>query len=178
MKNLKGLRIALILAISLSLTQSLPLQNSNEEIRASDSTVININGKFTPIIEESEDLSEFFDFLTEMRSKKSLSIVGKDSKYIYLLVSDEGEIKENNQDLEKIDIVEDPTSRERRSTVLKTLGRGLALIGPNSVRMIAIPISLFNFLGYLPVRLPGVPYHIDSGSPDNNPYDVVNHFYH
>lgn len=46
----------------------------------------------------------------------------------------------------------------------------------HKLRSIAVPLSVFNFLGFLPVRVPGLPYHNDLPSPDyrkyNTKYDV------
>ena len=40
------------------------------------------------------------------------------------------------------------------------------------IRSIAVPLSVFNFLGFLPVRVPGLPYHNDLPSPDYARYET------
>ncbi|XP_063886072.1 uncharacterized protein LOC135114220 [Scylla paramamosain] len=40
------------------------------------------------------------------------------------------------------------------------------------IRSIAVPLSVFNFLGFLPVRVPGLPYHNDLPSPDYSRYET------
>ena len=40
------------------------------------------------------------------------------------------------------------------------------------LRSIAVPLSVFNFLGFLPVRVPGLPYHNDLPSPDYSRYNT------
>lgn len=166
--------MVLLLATSFNLAGGFPLLSEEPII---ETKFIDINGNLTPIIQETKDLSEFFDLLSEMRTKKSLSIVGKDEKYIYLLVSDNGTdglTQNNNQVVEGEDKVR---TKRSASLLLKKLSDGLFLIGPTAIRSLAVPISLFNYLGYLPMRLPGVPYHVDSGSPDKHPYDIINRFY-
>lgn len=40
------------------------------------------------------------------------------------------------------------------------------------LRSIAVPLSVFNFLGFLPVRVPGLPYHDELPSPDYGQYET------
>lgn len=40
------------------------------------------------------------------------------------------------------------------------------------LRSIAVPLSVFNFLGFLPVRVPGLPYHNELPSPDYGHYET------
>lgn len=47
----------------------------------------------------------------------------------------------------------------------------------NKLRSIAVPLSVFNFLGFLPVRVPGLPYHNDLPSPDYSHYDTTYEIY-
>lgn len=42
----------------------------------------------------------------------------------------------------------------------------------HKLRSIAVPLSVFNFLGFLPVRVPGLPYHNDLPSPDYSHYET------
>jgi len=44
------------------------------------------------------------------------------------------------------------------------------LLPKQKYRVVAVPLSVFNFLGFLPVRIPGLPFHNDLPSPDYNPY--------
>ncbi|KAF2364224.1 hypothetical protein FHG87_005018 [Trinorchestia longiramus] len=43
-----------------------------------------------------------------------------------------------------------------------------------SLRNVALPLSIFHYLGFLPMRVPGVPYHIDPGLPDYTVYEPYN----
>lgn len=47
----------------------------------------------------------------------------------------------------------------------------------NKLRSIAVPLSVFNFLGFLPVRVPGLPYHEDLPSPDHSYYNTMHEVY-
>ncbi|KAK4323975.1 hypothetical protein Pmani_005362 [Petrolisthes manimaculis] len=47
----------------------------------------------------------------------------------------------------------------------------------NKLRSIAVPLSVFNFLGFLPVRVPGLPYHNDLPSPDYSYYNTMHEVY-
>lgn len=47
----------------------------------------------------------------------------------------------------------------------------------NKLRTIAVPLSVFNFLGFLPVRVPGLPYHNDLPSPDYSYYNTMYEIY-
>lgn len=42
------------------------------------------------------------------------------------------------------------------------------------LRNVALPLSIFHYLGFLPMRIPGMPYHIDPGLPDYTPYKPYN----
>ncbi|XP_050713064.1 uncharacterized protein LOC126996549 [Eriocheir sinensis] len=42
----------------------------------------------------------------------------------------------------------------------------------HKLRSIAVPLSVFNFLGFLPVRVPGLPYHNELPSPDYGHYET------
>jgi len=42
------------------------------------------------------------------------------------------------------------------------------------LRNVALPLSIFHYLGFLPMRIPGMPYHIDPGLPDYTPYEPYN----
>ena len=117
------------------------------------------------MLRNPRDMSDFFSYLVEMRDKKALSVIGRDKNFIYLLVED-NEARENG-------VVEG--SRRKRS-LFKKLSKGLDMLGPTGTRHLAVTIALFNYLGYLPMRVPGVPYHIDTGSPDYNPYNIYNEF--
>jgi len=37
-------------------------------------------------------------------------------------------------------------------------------------RAVGVPVSVFNFLGFLPVRIPGLPFHKDLPSPEYQTY--------
>lgn len=54
-----------------------------------------------------------------------------------------------------------PHKRQKRSTFGKKL------------RAFVLPLSIFNYLGFLPVRVPGLPYHSELPSPDYSYYDTV-----
>lgn len=41
-------------------------------------------------------------------------------------------------------------------------------------RKFILPTIIQNFMGFLPIRVPGLPYHIDPGSPDEYEYRPVN----
>lgn len=41
------------------------------------------------------------------------------------------------------------------------------------LRTIVVPLSIFNFLGFLPMRVPGLPYHNDLPSPDYSYYNTI-----
>ncbi|CAL4124734.1 unnamed protein product, partial [Meganyctiphanes norvegica] len=41
------------------------------------------------------------------------------------------------------------------------------------VRAIAVSFSIFNFLGFVPALIPGLPFHIDLPSPDAYPYRIT-----
>lgn len=60
----------------------------------------------------------------------------------------------------------------------KTHHRQKRFISPKKLRIIAVPLSVFNFLGFLPVRVPGLPYHRDLPPPDytyyNTQYEIYN----
>ena len=42
------------------------------------------------------------------------------------------------------------------------------------LRNIALPLSIFHYLGFLPMRVPGLPYHVDPGLPDYTKYEPYN----
>lgn len=41
------------------------------------------------------------------------------------------------------------------------------------LRTIVIPLSIFNFLGFLPMRVPGLPYHSELPPPDYTYYNTI-----
>ena len=43
-----------------------------------------------------------------------------------------------------------------------------------SLRNIAVPLTIFHYLGFMPMRVPGLPYHIDPGLPDYTVYEPYN----
>lgn len=46
------------------------------------------------------------------------------------------------------------------------------------LRSIVVPLSVFHFLGFLPMRVPGLPYHNDLPSPDYYYYNTMYDFHH
>ena len=48
----------------------------------------------------------------------------------------------------------------------------------SSLRNIAVPISIFHYLGFLPMRVPGLPFHIDPGLPDYTVYEPYNEIHY
>ncbi|XP_068219784.1 uncharacterized protein [Palaemon carinicauda] len=46
-------------------------------------------------------------------------------------------------------------------------------IHPYKLRLIAVPVSIFNYLGFLPIKIPGLPYHDDLPPPDYTYYNTV-----
>ncbi|XP_076048085.1 uncharacterized protein LOC143029263 isoform X2 [Oratosquilla oratoria] len=64
------------------------------------------------------------------------------------------------------------SSSSSTSSSLTPHHRQKRFIGHN-IRSLAVPISIFNYLGYLPIRIPGLPYHIDPPLPDYTVYRPV-----
>lgn len=47
-------------------------------------------------------------------------------------------------------------------------------LGPKQkLRSVAVPVSIFHFLGFLPLQIPGLPYHTDLPNPDRYPYQTT-----
>jgi len=42
------------------------------------------------------------------------------------------------------------------------------------LRNVALPLTIFHYMGFMPMRIPGMPYHVDPGLPDYNPYKPYN----
>ncbi|XP_063598851.1 uncharacterized protein LOC134775302 [Penaeus indicus] len=55
-----------------------------------------------------------------------------------------------------------PHSRQKR--FLSKVGK---------LRTIVVPLSIFNFLGFLPMRVPGLPYHNELPPPDYTYYNTI-----
>ncbi|XP_047484721.1 uncharacterized protein LOC125036272 isoform X2 [Penaeus chinensis] len=55
-----------------------------------------------------------------------------------------------------------PHSRQKR--FLSKVGK---------LRTIVVPLSIFNFLGFLPMRVPGLPYHDELPPPDYTYYNTI-----
>ncbi|MPC49610.1 hypothetical protein E2C01_043418 [Portunus trituberculatus] len=62
------------------------------------------------------------------------------------------------------------TTRHTDSTQAHTRQKRYTL--KYKIRSIAVPLSVFNFLGFLPVRVPGLPFHNDLPSPDYSHYET------
>ncbi|XP_018009111.1 uncharacterized protein LOC108666706 [Hyalella azteca] len=61
-----------------------------------------------------------------------------------------------------------PPTEARQPKLLSRQKRFLTL------RTIAVPLTIFHYLGFLPMRVPGVPYHEDPGLPDYQVYEPYN----
>nr|XP_045620735.1 uncharacterized protein LOC123771943 [Procambarus clarkii]XP_045620736.1 uncharacterized protein LOC123771943 [Procambarus clarkii] len=55
----------------------------------------------------------------------------------------------------------------------KPLKRQKRFIMEKDLRSFVVPLSIFNYLGFLPVRVPGLPYHSELPSPDYSYYETT-----
>ncbi|XP_066980359.1 uncharacterized protein [Macrobrachium rosenbergii] len=46
-------------------------------------------------------------------------------------------------------------------------------VTPYKLRLIAVPVSIFNYLGFLPIKIPGLPYHDELPPPDYTYYNTM-----
>lgn len=128
--------------------------NRNHELTAVESHVIK-PGITSPKIEEEEEVTNDDDLVLDpadavMTSSSSTSSSSSRVPAKKVIVTTRKNIAQNK-----------PHSRQKRFIV------------GSKLRTIAVPLSIFNFLGFLPVRVPGLPYHNDLPSPDYSYYNTI-----
>jgi len=69
--------------------------------------------------------------------------------------------RKTSKQTDKLDRSSKPHSRKKRFIF-------------GGLRNIAVPLTIFHYLGFMPMRVPGLPFHEDPGLPDYTVYEPYN----
>lgn len=103
-------------------------------------------------------------------------LVDKDTSHKYLLLKP----KKANKVISLLNLpgmhqrLQEKSSKSRTKRDLKSVPHSREKRYVFKIRNIAVPLSIFHYLGFLPMRVPGLPYHVDPGLPDYTPYEPYN----